>query len=98
MNRTEILELIIACFCDNLPSPDSAPILNESTRIFGKGGSFDSIQLVTLLIEIEQRINDRYGAAISIADDRAMSQQRSPFSHIGTLADYVSVLLAEQTN
>ncbi len=96
MNRSDLIDLIAACFRDIMPSPDSALTLDESTRIFGKDGAFDSMQLVNLLMEVEQRVNERYGTTISIADDRAMSQQRSPFRSIGNLADYVSLLLAEQ--
>jgi len=96
MTRAEIVDLIAACFRDNLPTPGSAPTLDENTRIFGKDGAFDSIQLVNLLMEVEQRVNERYRTTISIADDRAMSQERSPFRRIGSLADYVSILLAEQ--
>jgi acyl carrier protein len=96
MNRAELVALIVACCRDNLPSPNTASTLDENTRIFGKDGSFDSLQLVNLLIEVEQRINERYGTIISIADDRAMSQERSPFRKIGSLADYVGILITEQ--
>jgi acyl carrier protein len=96
MNRADLVDLIVACCRDNLPSPGTAPTLDENTRIFGKDGSFDSLQLVNLLIEVEQRINERYGTIISIADDRAMSQERSPFRKIGSLADYVGMLITEQ--
>jgi D-alanine--poly(phosphoribitol) ligase subunit 2 len=46
-------------------------------------------------VEVEQRINDAVGTEILIADDRAMSQTRSPFRTIGTLAEYVVTLLSE---
>lgn len=96
MKRADLIDLIVACCRDNLPPVDTAPTLDENTRIFGKDGSFDSLQLVNLLIEVEQRVNERYGTIISIADDRAMSQERSPFRTIGSLADYVSMLISEQ--
>ncbi len=96
MNRANLIDLIAACVLDTMPSPGSAPTLDESTRLFGRGGTIDSMQLVNLLMEVEHRVNERCGTTISIADDRAMSQQRSPFRSIGNLADYVGTLLAEQ--
>ena len=96
MDRNDLIELIAACFRENLQSPGSTPTVDESTSIFGKDGALDSIQLVNLIMEVEQRVNEHYGTTISIADDRAMSQERSPFRRIGSLADYVSLLVAEQ--
>jgi acyl carrier protein len=96
MNRTEAIELVVACFEDALSSSQADSHIDERTVIFGRDGVFDSIQLVNLLMEVEQRVNDRCGTAISIVDDRAMSQKASPFRTIGTLSDYVSLLIAEQ--
>jgi acyl carrier protein len=97
MNRADLIDLITACYRDNLPSPESIPAVDEGTRIFGRDGNLDSMQIVSLLMEVEQRVNERYGTTITIADDRAMSQERSPFRTIASLADYVAMLVTEQT-
>ena len=96
MNRADLIQLIATCFRGSSPSSNELPVVDESTIIFGKDGNLDSIQLVNLLMEVEQQVNERCGTTITIADDRAMSQQRSPFRRIGSLADYVSMLVAEQ--
>jgi acyl carrier protein len=44
---------------------------------------------------IEQNIEDEFDVSITIADEKAMSQKRSPFRTIGTLADYIDMLLRE---
>jgi hypothetical protein len=49
-------------------------------------------------VEVEQQINDAVGTEIVIADDRAMSQKRSPFRNIGALAEYVVMLLSEKSD
>ncbi|SVA52235.1 uncharacterized protein METZ01_LOCUS105089 [marine metagenome] len=71
--------------------------LGQSTKtvLFGKDGKLDSLGLVTLLVIIEQNIEDEFDVSITIADERAMSQKRSPFRTIGTLADYIDMLLRE---
>ncbi len=56
---------------------------------------FDSLGLVSLVVAAEESIEDTYGVNISLADERAMSQSKSPFRTIGTLAEYASQLIGE---
>lgn len=63
--------------------------------LYGKASKLESIDLVGFIIEVEEKVRDEFGASITIADDRAMSQQNSPFLTLGTLTDYVSGLLEE---
>ena len=71
--------------------------LGQSTKtvLFGKDGRLDSLGLVNILVIIEQNIEDEFDVIITIADERAMSQKHSPFRTIGTLADYIDMLLKE---
>ena len=71
--------------------------LGQSTKtvLFGKDGKLDSLGLVSFLVIIEQNIEDEFDVSITIADERAMSQKHSPFRTIGTLADYIDMLLKE---
>jgi acyl carrier protein len=94
MDRTEIVNLITNCFTDL--AGKRATVSDEDTPIFGKHGVFDSMQLVTFLMELEQQVNERFGVMISIADDRALSQERSPFRTVGSLTDYITMLVNEQ--
>ena len=68
------------------------------TVLYGKNGQLDSLGLVNLLVIIEQNIEDEFDVSITIADERAMSQKHSPFRTIGTLADYIDMLLKEIQN
>ncbi|HET8782663.1 MAG TPA: hypothetical protein VFM63_09605 [Pyrinomonadaceae bacterium] len=61
--------------------------------LYGKTGKLESIDVVTLIMEVEDQIKAEFGASITIADDRAMSQENSPFLTVGTLTDYVAELL-----
>lgn len=63
--------------------------------LFGQSGQLTSLGLVSLIVAVEQNIQDEFAATITLADERAMSQQHSPFKSIKTLSDYVSLLLAE---
>jgi hypothetical protein len=63
--------------------------------LYGPGGNLESIDLVTLIIEVEEQIKNAFGMSITIADDRAVSSQNSPFLTVGTLTNYVSGLIDE---
>jgi acyl carrier protein len=69
--------------------------LDQETRLLGKNAALDSLGLVTLIVELESRIEARYDVVLTLADERAMSQQRSPFRSVGALADYIGALLNE---
>lgn len=57
--------------------------------IFGKGGKLDSLGLVNLVLAVEERLADR-GWKVSLTDERAMSQNRSPFRSIQALTSFVA--------
>jgi acyl carrier protein len=68
---------------------------NENTSIFGSDSKLDSMGLVNLITILEEKIEERTGKFISVADERAMSLESSPFKTIGTLIEYVTQLLNE---
>lgn len=91
----EVVEIISNAVADiRPPGADEAPI-TEETRLVGRGGILDSLGLVNLVVGVEEEINSRYGLTLSLADDRAMSQNRSPFGTVGRLAEYVIMLAGE---
>ena len=55
----------------------------------------DSMGLVTLIVDVEQRLEEEYDEVVVLADERAMSQKRSPFLSVGSLADYICQLVEE---
>jgi acyl carrier protein len=72
---------------------DAPGPLDEGTRLFGRDGLLDSMGLVTLVVAVEQAIEDEYGVSVSLADDRALSQRTSPYRTVGSLAEYAEGLL-----
>jgi D-alanine--poly(phosphoribitol) ligase subunit 2 len=65
------------------------------TGLFGANSNLDSLELVNLIVAVEQNIEDEFGTNIILADERAMSQKHSPFRTIGSLSDYITMLLEE---
>lgn len=75
---------------------DNDENLNEKTALLGAEGILDSMGLVSLIVAVEQDVEDEFGKEITIADAKAMSQKNSPFKTVGSLADYIENLLNEE--
>jgi acyl carrier protein len=67
--------------------------LSEETRLFGDDGILDSMGLVTLIIAVEQEIEDQFDKSVSLADEKALSQARSPYRTVSALAEYAADLI-----
>jgi acyl carrier protein len=95
MTRDQCINMIVDAYRQFVPPGEVTVSIGADTRLFGGDSPLDSTALVSLIIEVEQQINETYGIDVVIADDRAMSQAHSPFRTIGSLADYIETLLKE---
>ena len=64
------------------------PTLNSP--LYGESGALDSMALVNLIADIEEAVAESYKANIVLADDKAMSAQRSPFRNVDSLINTLS--------
>ncbi len=68
---------------------ESEKISTDSKSIlFGEGSLLDSMGLLNLLMDLEEKLGDE-GVNITILDDHALSQKNSPFRTTSTLAGYI---------
>ena len=63
------------------------------TPLYGGKGLLDSLGIVTFLVNLEQKIEDKLNVRITIASEKAMSQKNSPFRTISSLNDYLIQLI-----
>jgi acyl carrier protein len=98
MNRDQCVEIISGAYQQFVPAEQRPSLLTDETRLFGGDSPLDSAALVSLVVEVEQQISENCEKNIVIADDRAMSQRRSPFRSIGSLADYIQMVLNEKND
>jgi len=75
--------------------PDRQLIKAPETRLLGSQSALDSMHLVSLVITIEREVEDAFGVALTLVDERALSMKESPFRSIRSLADYVGILISE---
>ena len=71
---------------------------SSHTALLGQGSKLDSLGLINLIVAVEQNVEDKFDITITLADERAMSQRISPFRTVGSLADYIEMILEENKN
>jgi acyl carrier protein len=95
MNREAILEVVL----DTVRGYRLAMLAKDDevgadTQLFGRNGVLDSMGLVSVIVELEQRLSDLSGTEVSLMNDRAMSRRDNPFRTPRALADYAQAQLS----
>lgn len=93
----QVLEIILRALKnlnDELPDSDRFDA-SSSTPLFGPDATLDSLALVSVIVDVEAEVSAALGHSISLTDDRAMSQDLSPFDDVQTLLNYIMVLVNE---
>ena len=85
-----VIELNEEFECAELESP------TNKTKLFGGNGALNSLALVSLISDLEDRISEEFDKDIVLADEKAMSQRASPFRTVAVLTDYIEKLLSEE--
>lgn len=82
-----VVESLREVFAQN--GTDAPAEIGEETVLVGADPVLDSLGVVQLIVEVEQRVEQRHGVSVTLANDKAMSQKNSPFRSVGVLADHV---------
>lgn len=77
-------------------SEDARFDVGVKTALFGPDAALDSLSLVSVIVDVESGISELLGYSISLTDDRAMSQEISPFDTVESLLNYVMLLANER--
>ena len=67
----------------------------KDTKLYGGSGALDSLALVSLITDLEERVSDEFDNDIILADEKAMSQRTSPFRSVESLTIYIQKILEE---
>lgn len=63
------------------------------TALYGPLSALDSLGLITLIVSIEQKIDERFGVGVTLAEDGDMFQSGSPLTSVEALAEHIAVLI-----
>ena len=93
--KTEIIETIIETINDfNEELSDNDKISKDyDAALYGDNSKLDSMGLVSFIVGLEQNLEEKFNKSISLADERAMSQNTNPFKSINILAEYIFNIL-----
>jgi acyl carrier protein len=95
ITREEILKLVLSTLETYCIENDISVNLSqgEELKLFGGESLLDSLGLVSLIVSIEEAIEDKFNTSIILADEKAMSRRTSPFSRVSYLVDYILELI-----
>lgn len=95
--KSKILQIITECLTDlnEELENESLNIITEDTKIFGSNGALDSLALVSLIADLEEKISQEFDKDIVLADEKAMSQKTSPFRNVASLSEYIYLLIKD---
>jgi hypothetical protein len=97
IDKEVVLKIIIRALQslnDELPDGDKFEA-GPNTPLFGPSATLDSLALVSVIVDVEGDVSTALGRSISLTDDRAMSQEISPFDNVQTLLNYIMTLASE---
>lgn len=63
--------------------------IGAKTILYGTEGLLDSMALVNLIADLEERVYQEYQKTIVLADEKAMSSRNSPFASIQSLTQAI---------
>ncbi len=90
IDRTVAIEIVLSALREAVDqNGGDAAAVGEETVIVGPEAVIDSIGVVSLIVDIEQRLEMDHQVSVTLANDRAMSQRNSPFRTAGILADHI---------
>ena len=69
--------------------------IGPDTCLFGEGSALDSLSLVSVIVDLETLVTDKFGRTISLTDDKAMSHEPVPFTDVTALKNYILFLLKD---
>jgi acyl carrier protein len=63
--------------------------IDKNLRLIGEKSDLDSMGLVSLIVEIEETINEYFNTELIIASEKAMSARTSPFINLEKLISFI---------
>jgi acyl carrier protein len=99
MDRTSVTEAVHAAIdhFNTLPPPCDGLQKSPATVLLGPESRLDSLGLVSLLVAVERELAERFAVELTLADESALAEEKSPFRTVGSLVDYVLARLEERS-
>jgi acyl carrier protein len=98
--RNDAYEIVLASLQEVFVQGGLTPpeTVTDDTVLVGSDAVLDSLGVVQLIVEVEQRVEQTHNVSITLANDKAMSQRNSPFRTVGVLTDHVIATAQESAS
>lgn|SRR4051812_5974438 len=96
-NRERIVRAVYSAV-DDLNEQVPAGVTIEKSPdapLYGKSGKLESLDFVTFIMEVEEKVREEFGVDVMITDENLLSKEKSPFSTLGTLTEYLEGVLRD---
>jgi acyl carrier protein len=89
--RNDAFNIVVESLQEVFAQTGAAPPekVDDETVLVGAEAVLDSLGVVQLIVEVEQRLEQAHQVSVTLANDKAMSQRNSPFRTVGVLSDHV---------
>lgn len=97
MTKEDALQIVLLALTNLNDEFDDGEkiVVTPLTSMFGSDAAIDSLSLVSVIVDVEQAVGEAEGRPISLTDDRAINEERSPFQTPEALASYIAVRTSE---
>jgi len=92
MNKQEAVDLVRDAL-KTMVTAGAGEVTEDMPLIGRDNWTLDSVGLTTLVIQLEELIFQRYNKSVNIVSDKVFSVRNSPFSTVGTLAEFLVELM-----
>jgi acyl carrier protein len=69
--------------------------IGPDTALFGPDAVLNSLELVSVMVDIETTAADEFGQSVSLTDDEAMGRDPVPFVSVSALTEYILEVLSK---
>lgn len=95
--KEKIEKLVIEVVAEIAEDQDNEALKapTSESKLFGARDGLDSMGIVMMVSDLEERIEEDLDVEVTLADERAMSLRNSPFRTVGSLVDYILPMVTE---
>ncbi|MDP2652768.1 MAG: hypothetical protein Q8Q08_01930 [Candidatus Omnitrophota bacterium] len=92
--KNEVIQIIYSAIDEinkDLPERDRL-VKSPQTVLLGSEGRLDSLGFINFIVASEKKIREKWGVAVTLATQEAMSLEHSPFQTVEKLSEYIIAL------
>jgi acyl carrier protein len=95
IQRDDVIQIVGAALAEinEVRAPKDRVATGLESALFGH--NLDSLAAVTLVVGVDERVQDRYGVSINPVEALAIEPAESPLRTVGTLVDYTMARIRE---